>query len=114
MSRKGGPPPITVDSRQPGVPFCGSLKISCSLCKLFPHGRVNSQIVVAACDQRLNLFCEALQLLHLRGCRHACPLQRTTLDLLTAKSRSGLDIALGEQLLGYLEFAFSFRCFSAC
>src|SRR5580658_2626996 len=102
MSRKSGPAPVAVHSRQSRIPFRRPLEASCCFGKLFSHSSVNSQIVVTTRDQGSSLFCKLLQLLHLCGSRHPRPLERTPLDLLTTKFRSSLDVALGEQLFGYL------------
>jgi hypothetical protein len=114
MSRKGCSAPVAVHSRQRGIPFCGKLEISYSTGKLFPHGCMNAQIVVTARDQRPSLFGKHLQLLRLRRRRDPRPFQRTPLNLLAAEFRSGLDVALSQQLFGYLEFAFSLSRISVC
>src|SRR3984957_21015905 len=75
---------------------------------------MNPQVVVACRDEGPGLFGKGLRLLHLRWRRHPRPLQRTSLALFSAKFRSGLNVAFGEQLVGYLELAFPLRRISVC
>ena len=56
--------PVAVHFREGGVPFLSELEISGGFGVLLFRRRVNSDIVVAACDQRPNLFRKKFQLFY--------------------------------------------------